>query len=125
MQHPGQTWYKDLDGDRYGDNTNTSQCARPTDYYVQGELIASNGDCDDTTAAKNPAQAEVCDSLDNNCNNQIDEGGICLQTFCERLTINIPANECLALQAFANNLNAAGWTTSGNWFKHDDIETWS
>lgn len=66
---------------------------------MQGELIASNGDCDDTTAAKNPAQAEICDSLDNNCNNQIDEGNICLQTFCQRLTINIPASECLALQS--------------------------
>jgi cysteine-rich repeat protein len=124
LEKPGQTWYKDLDADRYGDNTNTSQCARPTDYYVQGELISSNGDCDDTDSSKNPAQAEVCDTIDNNCNTQIDEWDVCNQDFCTRDAINIPESECLALQAFYNNLNGAGWTADTNWLDNNDIETW-
>jgi hypothetical protein len=32
------------------------------------------GDCDDKNPAVNPAAAEVCDGIDNNCNGQIDEG---------------------------------------------------
>ena len=36
--------------------------------------IVSDGDCNDNAAAINPAAAEVCDGVDNNCNGKIDEG---------------------------------------------------
>lgn len=32
-------------------------------------------DCDDTSAAIYPGEAEVCDNVDNNCDGQVDEGG--------------------------------------------------
>ncbi len=32
------------------------------------------GDCNDNNAAVNPAATEVCDGMDNNCDNQVDEG---------------------------------------------------
>ncbi len=32
------------------------------------------GDCDDTTAAINPAAPETCDGVDNNCDGSVDEG---------------------------------------------------
>jgi hypothetical protein len=39
------------------------------DGYTENE-----GDCDDTDPDINPGEAEVCDGIDNNCNDQTDEG---------------------------------------------------
>jgi len=36
------------------------------------------GDCDNNNASVNPSATEVCDSIDNNCDGQTDEGGVCL-----------------------------------------------
>jgi len=52
----------DNDGDGYGSN-GASTCPKGTAI-----------DCNDNNAAINPGAIEVCDSLDNNCNGQIDEG---------------------------------------------------
>lgn len=41
LQKPGQVWYRDYDGDDYSNGTTLTQCARPTDYYVPAELIAT------------------------------------------------------------------------------------
>lgn len=61
-------WFKDVDGDGYGDETTVlTQCDPPTGYIAEG------GDCDDTSAAISPAADEVCDSLDNNCDGRVDE----------------------------------------------------
>lgn len=63
------TWYADADADGYGNaNVSTSACSKPTGY------VADRTDCDDTRAAINPAAAEACNGLDDNCNTQIDEG---------------------------------------------------
>jgi hypothetical protein len=65
-------WYQDLDGDTYG-NPNVSQlaCSQPTGY------VANNTDCDDTNANVNPGVAEVpCNTIDDNCNGQIDENSV-------------------------------------------------
>ena len=75
LEFPGQIWYKDLDGDEYGDGTLLIDCLRPQDYYLASELIQINGDCDDNNAGANPGLAEVCgDSIDNNCDGNTDEG---------------------------------------------------
>ena len=61
------TWYADTDGDTYGDSAvSTTDCEAPTGY------VADNTDCDDSIAAVNPGAAEVCDSLDNDCDGTID-----------------------------------------------------
>jgi uncharacterized delta-60 repeat protein len=74
-EHPGQTWYADIDGDGYSSGTsNAVACTRPANYYVNTELTATSGDCDDTNAAINSGATEVCDGVDNNCDGQIDEG---------------------------------------------------
>ncbi len=67
------TWYDDADLDGYGDvDTAYTTCdGAPSGY------IADNTDCDDTDATINPAAVEVCDTLDNNCDGSIDEGGVC------------------------------------------------
>ena len=74
-EHPGQTWYKDVDGDLYSDGmTDTVSCVRPTWYKIASELTATTGDCNDDDSSINPAAQEVCDGLDNNCDGTVDEG---------------------------------------------------
>ncbi|TXG35065.1 T9SS type B sorting domain-containing protein [Seonamhaeicola maritimus] len=63
------TFYADTDGDGYGDSSVTAQACTAPDGYV-----ADNTDCDDTEAASNPGNAEVCDGIDNDCDGEIDEG---------------------------------------------------
>ena len=62
-------YYRDIDGDSYGDPNNSTQaCTQPFDYIVD------NSDCNDSNEDINPQAIEVCDSVDNNCDSQIDEG---------------------------------------------------
>ncbi len=63
------TYYLDLDGDGFGDDTIAEQSCEPLDGYA-----TSGGDCDDGNPAVHPGAVEVCDSLDNDCNGQVDDG---------------------------------------------------
>jgi hypothetical protein len=62
-------WYRDTDTDGYGDATNSLSAISQPDGYV-----SDDSDCDDTNAAINPDASEVFDSIDNNCNGEVDEG---------------------------------------------------
>jgi hypothetical protein len=63
------TFYRDADGDGHGDaETTTAACDATTDY------VDSSDDCDDGSAARAPGLAEVCDDIDNDCDDAIDEG---------------------------------------------------
>jgi hypothetical protein len=63
------TWYRDLDGDGYGDiNIAWDKCAQPAGY------VPDNTDCDDFYFNVNPGMNEICtDGLDNDCDGEIDE----------------------------------------------------
>jgi hypothetical protein len=63
------TWFADTDADGYGDASNTAPaCAQPTGF------VSDATDCDDTTASRSPGESEICgDSLDNDCDGQVDE----------------------------------------------------
>jgi hypothetical protein len=75
-------WYVDADGDGYGNaSLGTVSCAQ------LGGTVQDATDCDDTEAAINSAAIDVCDSIDNNCDNTIDETGESLGT----------ASACVAL----------------------------
>lgn len=66
---PKITWYQDSDGDSFGDfATSTTTCAQPTGY------VDNSTDCNDSNSAINPNATEVCDSVDNDCDSNIDEG---------------------------------------------------
>ena len=63
------TWYRDADGDGYGD------AAQPQTAATQPQGYVSNpGDCNDSDATIYPGAAELCDGQDNNCNGAVDEG---------------------------------------------------
>ncbi len=57
-------WYKDGDGDGYGDPAGgIATCSQPPGFVPDGT------DCDDANPATNPGAPEVCnDGSDNNCN---------------------------------------------------------
>src|SRR6185295_9359962 len=71
------TFHADTDHDGFGtmDATMTSMgCSAPPGYVLDGT------DCDDTTAARNPAAPEQCDpapGIDENCNGAVNEGCSC------------------------------------------------
>lgn len=60
--NPNTLWYKDLDVDHYSDGTSIAQCARPTNYYLTGELTSNSGDCNDTVANEYPGQIWYIDA---------------------------------------------------------------
>jgi len=62
------TWYADSDGDGYGDpDSSTASCSAPAGY------LANSEDCDDSDAAINPPASELCDGIDNDCDELVDE----------------------------------------------------
>ncbi|MEZ4318324.1 MAG: MopE-related protein [Myxococcota bacterium] len=68
-------WYVDGDGDGYGAGTPTTSCA-PIPGSVQ-----FSGDCDDGDTTISPAQAEVCDGIDNDCDGAVDFAAIDVDIF--------------------------------------------
>ena len=91
------TFYRDADGDGYGNpGKATTTASRPAGY------VANNSDCNDSNSSVHPGAAEVCDGVDNNCNGQVDEGLNCSgntgQTGCSLC-------QCL-LNCLANSLGS-------------------
>ena len=63
-------FYQDADGDGYGDpNAPSTVC----DSDSVG-LVENADDCDDTEASAYPGAPEICDGIDNNCLDGVDEG---------------------------------------------------
>ena len=66
---PG-TYYRDDDGDGFGDPGYREEACAPSDGFVD-----DNSDCDDTRADVNPAAPEVCDpfDVDEDCDGTADD----------------------------------------------------
>ncbi|MDG1480426.1 MAG: putative metal-binding motif-containing protein, partial [Myxococcota bacterium] len=62
------TYYADADADGYGGTSSTAACDLPSGYADNSD------DCDDGEALSNPGEVEVCDSIDNDCDGDTDEG---------------------------------------------------
>ncbi|MFM7770801.1 MAG: MopE-related protein, partial [Bacteroidota bacterium] len=63
-----QLYYADLDADTFGAGTAISTCTPETGY------VLNNSDCDDANANINTSVSEICNDIDDNCNNLIDDG---------------------------------------------------
>ena len=64
-------WYADTDGDGYGAADAMVESCDPGAGYV-----ANDSDCDDTDPASHPGGLEVCDGIDNDCDDAADEDAI-------------------------------------------------
>ena len=60
-------WYLDSDGDGDGDINNTFENCEPPQNYV-----SSSNDCDDSNPEVSSTATEVCNGIDDDCDEQID-----------------------------------------------------
>ncbi len=65
----GTAFYPDNDDDGFGSSLVEMHCANPRPSL----LVEITGDCDDARADRNPAETEVCDGVDNDCDLLLDE----------------------------------------------------
>ncbi len=63
-----QTFYKDVDGDGYGNAADTVWSC-----LLQSGYVANNTDCNDSNTSIHPGAIEICNGIDDNCDGQIDE----------------------------------------------------
>ena len=66
----GETFYADSDGDSYGDPSKTTTGCEPPSGYVSNKT-----DCDDKQKKVNPGASDICNSVDDDCDGLVDEGG--------------------------------------------------
>jgi len=63
------TWYKDADRDGYSDGVTVLAAERPAGHYLDDELTATKGDCDDSDNSVHPGGTEIdADGVDQDCN---------------------------------------------------------
>ena len=63
------TWFRDADGDQYGDANVVSNLTPPPSGYVSTAL-----DCDDNQAGVNPGVIDICNGIDDDCDGVTDPG---------------------------------------------------
>jgi hypothetical protein len=129
----GATFYRDADGDGFGDLTDSVTANSAPSGYV-----ASSTDCDDTDAAVNPNGTEVCDGYDDDCDALIEEGNVCpcpVQTnnghtymFCNAVEKSWPASRAVC-QANGYELATVGYQPENTWLattaaSYDGTEWW-
>ncbi len=63
-------YFVDADADGYGAGDGELHCALPDGFAI------AVGDCNDEDATVNPDATEVCDAVDNNCNDAVDDAAV-------------------------------------------------
>ena len=65
---PLVTYYRDADGDGYGNASESQQATS-----APAGFVTNDDDCNDASATVNPDAEEICDGLDNDCNGEVDD----------------------------------------------------
>ncbi len=92
----GGTWYRDTDGDGYGDAASPVQaCDAPA------ATVRDATDCDDSTSAVHPSAAEICDGQDNDCDGAGDPMDGSAQA--------CPAEDCIDVLSFGSAVDGRYW----------------
>ncbi len=65
---PTQEWFRDGDGDGYGSGPPVVRCGPPTEQYVN-----RGGDCADDNPDRHPNARELCNGIDDDCNDVDDD----------------------------------------------------
>ena len=63
-------WFVDMDNDGYGNESDSVRSCEP-----QADRTPRGGDCDDGEAAVNPSAFDICNAIDDDCDENIDETG--------------------------------------------------
>ncbi|MBN2798838.1 MAG: hypothetical protein JXX28_06780 [Deltaproteobacteria bacterium] len=134
------TWYLDYDGDLYGNPRFTqTSCAQPGGY------VSNDDDCDDDDPAISPAQDELCDGVDNDCDEVVDnpedvlgEEAACAAISCDDAYQSLdsatngvywldPQGDGVgAFEAWCDmSLSNGGWTLMGVFTNGDSSKHWT
>lgn len=67
----------------------------PVDAALPPAISHRNDDCDDHNAERSPIHKELCDGIDNDCNDQVDDNAhnACGGS-CERILVHAPGETC-------------------------------
>ncbi|HYV95458.1 MAG TPA: putative metal-binding motif-containing protein, partial [Chitinophagales bacterium] len=104
----GQTYYSDSDGDSFGDPGISTQATVQPDGYV-----LDSTDCNDANAAIHPGASDLCNGIDDNCNNVIDENAI-TATVTPAGTVSICSGTTITLTANIGTGISYQWKKSAN-----------
>jgi Tol biopolymer transport system component len=93
-----QTWYRDLDADTFGD-AGTSVVAN----FQPAGFVASSTDCNDNDPSINPGATEICNGVDDDCDNTVDE--LAWSSYC---TPGVSSTGCVGV------MNATGFPSASH-----------
>ena len=112
--NPSTVWYKDSDNDGYSDGSTKTQCQSLTGYKLASNLNATSGDCRDNDNQSYPGANEVCgDTIDQNCNGQVDE--TCPVISINTVTLDFGSDQSeITFQITNSGGGTIHWTISEN-----------
>jgi hypothetical protein len=104
------TFYLDADDDGHGDRAGAPvfACSAPPDH------VASHDDCDDANPGRSPTAPEVCDGLDNDCDERVDLDAIDLLTLYPDVDGDLHGDGALPWVGCAGDEPAGTWLAVGD-----------